>query len=433
MAHAMGESLGIAGLPLAILEHPLSNTPPEQVRTKALAVLGDVIDALTTPAEALAENFRGRDYPLPRGVCPLLPAPRGEATPPSPAPGELEFELPADFDRANELLYAWGWTDGLPVVPPTSERVDRFISDAGLDPCRTVGVMPPRRGIATVRTIAANAVMAGCRPEYLPVVIAIVEALLDPAYALEGRQTTTHAGAPMVIVNGPIAERLGINYGPGCLGPGWRANATIGRAVRLALINIGGASPGVIDSATHGHPGKYTYCFAENERSNPWIPLHVERGFSADTSTVTVVNAEAPHSINDAKSKVALDLMLTIASVMSTLGANNTYYQGHPVLILGPEHAALLHRLGWDKADVKAYIYEHARQPARLVRGRGMEIGREFPHWVDLAHDAAMVPIIARPDDLIVVVAGGAGAKSMCAPTAGRQSLSITRAIQGAL
>jgi hypothetical protein len=232
-----------------------------------------------------------------------------------------------------------------------------------------------------------------------------------------------------MILNGPVVRRLSFNYGAGCFGPGWRANATLGRAVRLILMNVGGAVPGDLDSATHGHPGKYTYCIAEHEEANPWEPLHVERGYPRGTSTVTVINAEAPHSINDARSRTARGLIGTVASAMSSLGCNNVYYQGEPVLVLGPEHAQLFHREGWSKRDVKAALFEAARQPVRLVRDRGMEIGKEAPHWINWDQDDASVPVVHRPDDLIVVVAGGAGSKSMCAPTAGRQSRSVTRAI----
>lgn len=344
-------------------------------------------------------------------------------------PADL-IDIPESFDEANQFLYERGWTDGLPVVPPTPERVSRMLAAVPLSAQHVVGVIPTRGGQATVQTIAANAVMAGCRPEHMPVLLAAVEALVDPAYGLEGRQTTTHAGAPLMIVNGPLVERLSINYGAGCFGPGWQANATLGRAVRLILMNIGGAVPGEVDSATHGHPGKYTYCIAENEAANPWEPLHVERGYPRGTSTVTLVNAEAPHSINDARSKTGRSLLGTITSAMSTLGCNNVYYQGQPVLILGPEHAHLLHREGWSKYDIKAYIYEYARQPARLVRNRGMEIGKESPRWIDLQDDTALVPIVQRPDEVIVVVAGGTGSKSMCVPTAGRQSLSVTKPIR---
>ncbi len=432
LTHSMAGSMGVGGLPLVYLRHPLSNTPVDEVKAKALEVVDGILDALTSTPEALEAHSRTRVYPMPRGMCSLLPASEGSGATVIAAK-ELEVLEDRDassFDDIADRLYVWGWTDGLPVVPPTRTRVNRMLEASGVDPNTEIGVVPPMFGRATIEKIAINAVMAGCRPEYFPVVIAAVEAVLSPAYALEGRQTTTHAGSPMIIVNGPIADELAINYGVGCMGSGWRANASIGRALRLVLTNIGGARAGIVDSATHGHPGKYSFCIAENERLTPWESLHVERGFAKEESTVTVIHTEAPHSINDARSKTARGLMTTVVSTICTLGGNNVYYQGQPVLVLGPEHANLLAREGWRKRDVKAFVHEFARQPARLVRGRGMEIGREFPAWIDLADDNATVPITEHPDDLVVVVSGGGGPKSMCVPTSGRQSLSVTKAIR---
>lgn len=432
LTHSMAGSLGVGGLPLVFLRHPLSNTPVDEVKTKALEVVDGILEALTSAPEALEAHSRSRAYPMPRGMCSFLPESEGGGTALIVQKGLeiLEDNDSSSLDDISDRLYAWGWTDGLPVVPPTRARVNRMLQASGFGPATEIGAVPPMFGQATVEKIAINAVMAGCRPEYLPVVIAAVEGVLSPNYALEGRQTTTHAGSTMIIINGPIADQLAINYGVGCMGSGWRANATIGRALRLVLTNIGGARAGIVDSATHGHPGKYSFCIAENERLTPWEPLHVERGFAKDESTVTVIHTEAPHSINDARSKTARGLMTTVVSTMCTLGGNNVYYQGQPVLVLGPEHANLLARQGWRKRDVKAFVHEFARQPARLVRERGMEIGKEFPAWIDLTDDSATVPITEKPDDLVVIVSGGAGPKSMCVPTSGRQSLSVTKAIR---
>ena len=432
LTHSMAGSLGVGGLPLVFLRHPLSNTAVDEVKAKAREVIDGILEALTSAPEKLEVHSRSRAYPMPRGMCSFLPESEARDTV-LVVPKELEVleDNSSSLDDVSDRLYAWGWTDGLPVVPPTRTRVNRMLAGSGYDPAAEIGAVPPMFGQATVEKIAINAVMAGCRPEYLPVVVAAVEAVLSPDYALEGRQTTTHAGSPMIIVNGPIADQLAINYGVGCMGSGWRANASIGRALRLVLTNVGGARAGIVDSATHGHPGKYSFCFAENERLTPWDPLHVERGFAKEESTVTVVHTEAPHSINDARSKTARGLMTTVVSTICTLGGNNVYYQGQPVLVLGPEHANLLARQGWQKHDVKAFVHEFARQPAHLVRDRGMEIGKEFPAWIDLADDSATVPITEKPDDLIVVVSGGAGPKSMCVPTSGRQSLSVTKAIRG--
>src|SRR5580765_5326773 len=208
-------------------------------------------------------------------------------------------ELPDSFDAINDYFYDQGWTDGLPIVPPTRERVKKMLAGmAWRDPAELIAVIPPAMGQATLAKIAANCVMAGCRPEYLPVVVAAIEAVSEPIYGLAHRQTTTHAGAPLILVNGPIVERLRINCGRGLFGPGWRANATIGRALRLVLVNVGGAGPAV-DASQTGHPGKYTFCIAEYEAANPWEPLHVDRGFTKDENVVTLVNTEAPHSMTE--------------------------------------------------------------------------------------------------------------------------------------
>jgi hypothetical protein len=284
-------------------------------------------------------------------------------------------------------------------------------------------------GKATMRQLAVNSVMAGCRPEYLPVVVAALQAVSEPAYGLSHRQTTTHAGAPLIIVNGPAVQRLRINCGRGVFGPGWMANATIGRALRLILVNIGGAGPGV-DASQTGHPGKYTYCIAEYEAANPWEPLHVERGFRRDESVVTVVNAEAPHSMTENIQTDPGEIVRTFASCMATLGTNNLYSQGHPVLVMGIEHARHIAAAGWSKRDVKEALFQRARQPWGLVKNRGKSKGPRFPESVDRNDDASMVPILWQAEDLILIVAGGAGGKSMFLPTAGGQSLSVSKRIE---
>ena len=333
------------------------------------------------------------------------------------------------FERVNDYFYERGWTDGLPTVPPTEERVEAML--AGMSwrkPDEVIGVIPPRMGDATLRQIAVNAVMAGCKPEYLPVVVAAIDAVSDPAYGLSHRQTSTHAGAPLIIVNGPIVAQLRINSGRGLFGPGWRANATIGRALRLSLVNIGGAGPAV-DAAQTGHPGKYTYCIAEYEAANPWEPLHVERGFARDESVVTVVNAEAPHSMTENIRTDPGGMIETFASSMATLGVNNLYSQGHPILVMGIEHAKHFAAAGWSKADVKKALFEKARQPWGLMKDRGKSKGPRFPEFVDRSNDGSMVPVVGAAEDLILIVAGGAGGKSMFLPTAGGQSLSVSRRI----
>ncbi len=339
------------------------------------------------------------------------------------------IETDASYDAINDYFYEQGWTDGLPIVPPTEARVAAMLTSMPGDANELISVVPPKMGRATLRQVAVNAVMAGCRPEYLPVVVAALRAVSEPAYGLAHRQTTTHAGAPLIIVNGPIVQQLRINGGTGLFGPGWRANATIGRALRLALVNIGGAGPGV-DASQTGHPGKYTYCIAEYEAANPWEPLHVTRGFRREQNVVTVVNAEAPHSMTENIQTDALEIMRTFASSMATLGVNNLYSQGHPVLVLDLEHVQHLSAAGWNKRDIQKALFEMARQPWGLMKNRGKSKGPRFPEFVDKNNDHSMVPIMNAPDDLSVIVGGGAGGKSMFLPTAGGQSLSVSKIIE---
>jgi hypothetical protein len=261
------------------------------------------------------------------------------------------------------------------------------------------------------------------------VIVAALQAVSEPEYGLSHRQTTTHAGAPLIIVNGPVVERLRINCGRGLFGPGWRANATIGRALRLVLVNVGGAGPGV-DASQTGHPGKYTYCIAEYEAANPWAPLHVERGFDPGQSVVTLVNTEAPHSMTENIQTDADEIVRTFTSSMATLGVNNLYSQGTPVLVLGIEHAQHIAAGGWSKHDLQRAIFDRARQPWGIVKNRGKSKGPRFPEFVDKSDDTSMVPIIREPRDLIVIVGGGAGGKSMFLPTAGGQSLAVSKVVE---
>jgi hypothetical protein len=404
VGRAIASQRGVPGVAIAQISHPLGDPNPVKVDAKADAAADDVAQHLLNLQPEVAQD--------------------GPA-----AIGEL-VDIPESAADAFDLMGDLGWTDGLPVIPPTPGLVDAAVRASGRDPEEIIALIPPLKGAATVRSIAANAVMAGCRPEYLPVVIASVDAVSDERYGLVHRQITTHAGAPLIIVNGPIANTLGINGSTGCFGPGWRPNSTIGRGLRLVLQNVGGAIPGVTDMSQHAHPGKFTYCIAEDEGANPWAPLHVERGFDRQQNVVTVVNAEAPHSATDNVTAGARQTLTTCASVFATLGSNNIYSQGEPVLALGREHAANIAAEGWSKLDVKTYIFEIARQPWKLVRGRGKSIGPNWPKWLDQAEDDDLVPVVTNPDDLIVVVCGGAGGKSMVIPTAGAQSMSATREIQ---
>jgi hypothetical protein len=334
--------------------------------------------------------------------------------------------------EAEERAYERGWTDGLPIVLPTPERVQRMLRFTGMDATSEIGVIPPRLGIASVSAIAVNAVMAGCRPEYLPIVIAAIRAVVDDRFNLLGVQTTTHPCTPLVIVNGPLASALQINSRYNCFGQGWRANATIGRAVHLVLQNIGGAIPGLTDKATMGHPGKYSYCVAENEEESPWEPLHVERGFDREVSTVTVSAAEAPHNINEHFGTTVEGALTTICGTVATSGENNITQAGDAFLVVCPEHAATFAQSGYSKKDVKQYIYDHAR-----VRVETLSHG-QFEHMKDVSNKGdsyldsdGMIRVAASADDINIIVAGGPGRHSMWVPTFSFGSRSVTKPIVG--
>ncbi|MGE0824993.1 MAG: hypothetical protein AB7P18_23120 [Candidatus Binatia bacterium] len=337
------------------------------------------------------------------------------------------ISLNDSLEAVNDWFYDQGWTDGLPIVPPTAERVEKILAWTDRDSQDELGAIPPKYGIATIEKMAINAVMAGCLPEYFPIVIAAVEALLEAQFNLYAVQSTTHPCAPLVIVNGPLAREVGLNARYNAFGQGWRPNATIGRALRLVLLNIGGGAPGILDRATQGQPGKYSYCVAENEDENPWEPLHVERGFPADVSTVTVCGAEGPHNINDHVSTAAPGILTTIASTMAGMGSNNAYAFGEPILALGPEHAEILARDGIRKEDIRDYVFRHARVPrAQWEAGGmfGMGIGPD-----NLFPGEAALPLIRTPAHLMIIVVGGPGRHSCWMPTFGAMTRSVTRAI----
>src|SRR2546428_372069 len=317
-------------------------------------------------------------------------------------------DLDAD---AIEELYARGVTDGLPVVPPTRARVDRVLAASGRAPDALIARVPPNYGHATVEKIAINAVMAGCRPEYLAVVIAAVEAVCDEAFDLHGVSATTNAPSPLVIVNGPIRGPLEINSGAGVFGSGWRANATIGRAVRLVCVNLGGARPGVVSMSTLAHPGRYTYCIGEHEEASPWESLAVEHGFAPEQSTVALLAADAPLGVYAQQSRTPEHLLPTIAASMAVVSHHRMTHWGDTLLVLSPEHAKIFGDAGWKKAEVRAWLHERLRWPVReLLPGR--DGGEGLPEHVlakfrDPASETEMIPKFRAPENIKLVVAGG--------------------------
>ena len=334
---------------------------------------------------------------------------------------EADFEIFTDPDaeKVSNEFYIKNQTDGLPIIPPTRSRVDKFLKYSDLKPEEIIAILPPKRGKTTLEKVAINAVMAGCLSNFMPVVQHAVKAVSQEKFNLPGINATTHPISICAIVNGPVSTELAINSGAGCLGPGNIANATIGRALRLSMINIAGAVPGIGDHATMGSPAKYSFCFAEAESESPWEPLHVERGYKSDVSTVTMMAAEAPQNVNDHRSTKAEDLLDTIIHTAAVAGCNNSHVPGELLIIMGPEHVKTVYDDGWTKDDVKKYIHEKAIVPVELGDRGGRKLDEK---WIT----DGMVKITRSPEDVVLVVAGGPGRHSMVAPGFGTSSESVT-------
>lgn len=327
-----------------------------------------------------------------------------------------------DALEAIEVYYRNGWTDGLPIVPPTPERVAEFLAYAGLDPETVVATVQERGRVVTAEKIACNAVMAGCLPEYMPVLLAAVEALTAPAYNLHSATASTSGGAPLLIVSGPVIHQLDFNCRENALGPGNRANATVGRAVRLILINLLGATPGVLDKACLGHPGKYSYCIAEDEPKSPWEPLHVELGFPREASVVTVVHAEGPHHVRNQIGESPEQLLATFADTMKTCN----FTGGAWVVVVNPEHRAVIDRAGWNKRDIRQFLYEQTRRTVAE-----MKRANRIPGSVVPADEAKLMDIVDAPESIFVIAAGGAGEFSAVIPpwAGGSMGVPVSRPI----
>lgn len=320
-----------------------------------------------------------------------------------------------------------GWGDGLPPVAPTPERMDAFLSEVPHDADELLGLMPPAEGEVTPAKVAANAIMAGCEPRMMRLVLATVRALLEPDFNLSGIQTTTHPVAPLTVVHGPVAMELGLHGGPGLFGPGARANATVGRAVRLVLLNIGGARPGELDRSTHGQPSKYSFCITENVEDSPWLPYAQEvAGLGPGDDAVTVFGGESPHNVNDHVSTDAYGVLSTVASSIATMGANTTYISGGAIfVVLGPEHADTVASSGFGRSDVRSFLFEEARVAVSTLRRGGMWGMKMWSPWLEeliekSGDQGRTVPVVSDPTRIHVLVAGGPGKHSLVMPGFGR-------------
>lgn len=297
-----------------------------------------------------------------------------------------------------------GLTDGLPVLPPTQEAVTAAVKATGRDGGEELGLVPPVLRMARVHDIAVNAVMAGCRPADVPVVLAAVEVMLRPTFNLLHLATSTKGCAPLVIVNGPVCERIGMNATGDVFGPGHRANAAIGRALRLVMINLGGAVSQELDRAVMGHPGKFTYAIAEDEAGSPWEPLHVQAGYEPDDSAVTVVPCEAPRTVNNPLASSPEAVLDTVADSICTLGSFGFSGPAECVVVLAPEHRAPLVSAGWSKREVQDYLFRRCWRPA----GELQAVDSAFP-GVREADPDDPIHQFRQASDVHVIAAGGPG------------------------
>jgi hypothetical protein len=397
-------SLGQPSLPAVYIQHPIVSVPDVEMEGRA----EHAMTAMVALAAAGRETEAG---PRAQAVTAVLD----------------RITVADDPEAIFDLFTREGWTDGLPIVPPTAARVAEMLACTDLEPGASLGAMAPRWGEATITKIAVNAVMAGCKPEYFPVVVTAVKAILARPFNLYGVQGTTNPASPVLIVNGPLARELDINARGNLFGPGFRANATIGRAIRLVMTTIGGGVPQQADKSTLGNPAKYTCCFAEHEAGSPWAPLHVERGFDAATSTVTAFGGAAPANIIE-KSKTAVEMLETIARAMAVSGSNNMFMSHEALLVLGPEHAAIAARQGFDKARVRRTLFEQARIPFEHIGGSNADVLRVWRGpCIDEADGRRTLRIVEKPEDVLIVVAGGAGNHSASIP--GWYSRSVTMPI----
>jgi hypothetical protein len=377
----------VAGFPLLVVQHPLGGEQPDAVGRRAHQAV-EQLQALLGGSPGGSESRRSHTT--------------------SVTAAERLIEL--DEDVVFTEFSAREWSDGLPIVAPTEKRVTAMLG--GADGTRSLGAMPPLWRQATLEKLAVNAVMAGCEPAYFPVIAAAVKAMLDPVFNCYGVQATTHPVAPLVIVHGPRAREIGVHGGSGCFGPGFRANATIGRAIRLVMLNVGGAWPGRHDMATQGSPSKFSFCLAENVDASPWGP------WRADDS-VTVFGGEPPHNVNDHVSTTASGILTTVAHTAVAPGSNVGWIlsQSQLLVVLGPEHAATIAGDGLSRADVQRFVYEHARLPLRTLKLGGMWGMHDWPAWMNAVRDEnALMPAVSSPDDVFVIVAGGPGKHSAVIP-----------------
>jgi len=311
-----------------------------------------------------------------------------------------------------EAYYEAGWTDGLPVVPPSAASIEVMLAAGGLRGDEVIGEIAGRNTVVVADKVAINAVMAGCRPEYLPIVAAAIKGLCHPDFAFHGPASSTGGSAMVLIVNGPLARRLEINSGNNAFGQGHRPNATIGRAVRLTMMNVMNTRPGLLDRATLGNPGKYSFCFAEHEEDHPWEPLHVARGLRAEDSAVTVFASNSLYQVYNQLAATPEPLLLCFADALCNLGLPNVKGFNQALVVFAGEHTDVLRGARWSRKQVQQFLVEHARRRVADFKRAG-----RLPGAVEAADETAWRHLFERPEDILIACAGGrAGSWSACLP-----------------
>lgn len=398
VARLRAKGMGMNDGPFVFLPHPLADKSPQELDAIAREALPRIVHMLTDPASCAP----GRDQ----------------------ASGEKPddaISLPADPVSVMQTLYDWGWTDGLPIIAPEEGLVERMLEAVNLNGGEALGSMPPRLGKVLASKVAANAVMAGARPEDMPLILTVVRAILRPEFNVGAVASTTGGPAPIIVVNGPIASQLAVANGYDCFSLQHRANAVVARSIKLMIRNIGGAIPGELDRATQGFPGK-ALCFAEREDANPWEPLHIELGYSSDTSTVSVFPVRCYMQVTENEAAMGDS---TVAGSMRAWGQTNYYNQGRyesmalvfgrkpmrgrVLLALSPEHAHELSERYPTKYALKTYLFQQARIRKKDLMDRGNYRGRTWPAEFEAASDDDLIPMVAVPDDIVIVVVGGSG------------------------
>lgn len=401
-AIASGAAYGLQEPAMAVVPEVFTSITAEQTRAAIDQVIEDIVAGLTKPRPE-------PDGHVVRKVT--LHGPEEEV---------LTFggkDLLACLQEMNTKFLDWGWSDGFPLVPPTEEAVREMLKGTNRTPEDVVvEKFVPGMAQATVRDIAVNAVMAGCEPQFLPLVLTAIEAMHNPEINLRMCTVSTGAHAPLFVVNGPIAGKVGVNAGScslGNAGPGRLSfpNVAVGRAVRLALMNVGGAYPGVLDQDTIGSPAKFSMVIAENEAMSPWEPYHVEKGFREEESAVTCFYGHSLVEIADLESDTAEALINTIS--LRVIGIGQTIFiPYYPVILLSPSHAQIFDRDGWTKNDIRQYLHLHCRISAeKYRRSKSLAWGHDRK-WITAADSQAMIPLYERPERIDIVVAGGTSGKS---------------------